>query len=90
MESVSFDQDPNYSPAKASAKRKMPFFTSLVLSCGFAKTAEEANRVLVIVAVIGLIVTAYFTYVVVVPPHSIIPQAILEANNARLLKGRPQ
>jgi hypothetical protein len=89
MESVLFDEDPNYSPTKASVKRKTPFLTSLVLSMGFAKTVKEADRVLVIIAVIGFIVTAYFTYVVVVPPHSIIPQAILEANNAKLLKGRP-
>ncbi len=90
MESVSFDEDPNYSPVKAAAKRKTPFLTSLVMSLGFAKTVKEANRVLLIVAIIGLIVTAYFTYVIVVPPHSIIPKAILDANNARLLRGRTQ
>ena len=90
MESVSFEEEPVYVPAKVPARSKRAFLTSLVLSTGFAKTDKEADCILIIIAIIGFMVTAYFTYVVVVPPHSIIPQAILDANNAKLFKGRPQ
>ena len=90
MDSVSFEEEPVYTSAKTQAKSKKPFFTSLVIAAGVVKTEKEANGILIGIAVIGILVTLYLLYVAVVPPHLLIPKSIIEADNAKLFKERPQ
>jgi hypothetical protein len=62
MEGVSFNEEPQITRGITPLVKKEPVLVHMVIQSGIAKTSSGANAVLLGIAIIGFIITAFFIF----------------------------